>query len=133
MQHYTARRQKVTGLSRHSPPSQGPHHKVLTYHDLDFSFADLQIVFVIDIHPLQGTFHPIVSPHKKHYCKSTCRKQSYPIQYKRNFSVLVSNPRPCLHLPSEYSQKREDTPQLPTAPWWQHPLHLCSCRDSSSA
>lgn len=48
--------------------------RVVTYHDLDFSFADLQIILVIDVHPLQGTFHPIVSPHKKHYRESTCRR-----------------------------------------------------------
>lgn len=43
-------------------------------HYLDFSFAHLEIMFIIDKHAFQGTFHSIACPHKKHDSKSTFRQ-----------------------------------------------------------
>lgn len=41
------------------------------FHDLDLAFAHLQVVLIVDIHPLQGAAHPLVHSHQEHDCKST--------------------------------------------------------------
>lgn len=52
---------------------QRRHFVPATHHYLDLAFAHLQVVLVVDIHPLQGTAHPLVRSHKEHNCKPTCR------------------------------------------------------------
>lgn len=44
-----------------------------TYHYLNLSFAHLQIILIVDIHPLQGTTHTLICSHEEHDCKTTCR------------------------------------------------------------
>lgn len=44
-----------------------------THHYLNLAFAHLQIVLVVDIHPFQGTAHPLICSHEEHDCKATCR------------------------------------------------------------
>lgn len=43
------------------------------HHDLDLALADLQVVLVVDVHPLQGTSHPLIGPHQEHDSKAACR------------------------------------------------------------
>lgn len=52
---------------------QHRHFVQATHHYLDLAFAHLQVVLIVDIHPLQGTAHPLVRSHKEHNCKPTCR------------------------------------------------------------
>lgn len=42
-----------------------------THHYLDLAFAHLQVVLIVDVHPLQGAAHPLVHSHQEHNCKST--------------------------------------------------------------
>lgn len=42
-----------------------------THHYLNLAFAHLQIMLIVDIHPLQGTTHSLICSHKEHYCKTT--------------------------------------------------------------
>lgn len=42
-----------------------------TYHYLDLAFAHLQVVLIVDVHPLQGAAHALVHSHQEHNCKST--------------------------------------------------------------
>lgn len=44
-----------------------------THHYLNLAFAHLQIMLVVDIHPLQGAAHPLICFHEEHDCKPTCR------------------------------------------------------------
>lgn len=43
-----------------------------THHYLNLAFAHLQIMLIVDVHPLQGTTHPLICSHKEHNRKSTC-------------------------------------------------------------
>lgn len=82
-------------LQRSGVPTQKPflqgRHRVCelmaqssTHHDLDLPLADLQVVLIIDIHPLQGTLHPIARPHQEHDCKATCGGQRITWSLTRN-------------------------------------------------
>lgn len=42
------------------------------HHDLDLALADLQVVLVVDVHPLQGTSHPLIGPHQKYDGEAAC-------------------------------------------------------------
>lgn len=44
-----------------------------THHYLNLAFAHLQIMLVVDIHPLQGAAHPLICFHEEHDCETTCR------------------------------------------------------------
>lgn len=55
-----------------------------THHYLNLAFAHLQIMLIIDIHPLQGTTHPLICSYKENNCKSTCR-----IEKETIFFLLV--------------------------------------------
>lgn len=39
---------------------------------MNLVFAHLQVVLVVDIHPLQGTTHPLVCADKEHNSEATC-------------------------------------------------------------
>lgn len=98
-----------------------PRFDSMTYHDLNLSFADLQIVFIVDVHSFQSTFHPIVSPHKKYDRKSTCRRRetSYSVTkklldpYFRALSLYF-------WLLSQHGQSEEGIQQLPSEQQWAH-------------
>lgn len=47
----------------------------VTHHYLNLTLADLEIVFVVDVHPLQSTTNPLVCLHEEHDCKATCMMQ----------------------------------------------------------
>lgn len=47
--------------------------KPTTHHYLNLALAHLQIMLIVDIHPLQGTAHPLICSHEEHDCKATCR------------------------------------------------------------
>lgn len=81
--------------------SLGPPHRAATHHDLDFSLADLQVVLVIDVHPLQGTFHPIARPHQEHDCKATYGRHKITCLLTRNLLVFAPNPVPARGVPQE--------------------------------
>lgn len=67
--------------------SLGAQHRAGTHHDLDLSLADLQVILVIDIHPLQGTLHPIARPHQEHDCKATYKRQNHLFINKKPLSL----------------------------------------------
>lgn len=43
------------------------------HHYLNLTFAHLQIMLIVDIHPLQCTTHPLICSHEEDNCKATCR------------------------------------------------------------
>lgn len=47
-----------------------------SYHDLNFPLAHLEVMFIVDKHTFQGTFHPIACSHQKDKSKSTCEKNT---------------------------------------------------------
>lgn len=47
----------------------------VTHHYLNLALANLKIVFVVDVHPLQSTTNALVCLHEEHDCKATCMMQ----------------------------------------------------------
>lgn len=43
-----------------------------THHDLDLSLAHLQVVLIVDIHPLEGTAEPLAGSYQEHNGKPPC-------------------------------------------------------------
>jgi hypothetical protein len=48
-----------------------------THHNLDLQVADLQVVFVVDVHPLEGTSYPLVCAHQENDSETTCRETKH--------------------------------------------------------
>lgn len=44
-----------------------------SYHNLYLEFADLQVVFIVHVHPFQCTAQTLMVPHQKHYGKTPCK------------------------------------------------------------
>lgn len=66
----------VCGFNHGKPRAlrqEGERRFSATHHDLDLAFAHLQVVLIVDVHPLQGAAHPLVHSHQEHNCKSTWR------------------------------------------------------------
>lgn len=45
----------------------------LTHHNLYFKFADLQVVFIVDIQSFECTLQTLMSAHQKHNGKPSCK------------------------------------------------------------
>lgn len=62
------------------------HSGEKTHHYLNLLFAHLQVVLVVDVHPLQGTAHPLICSDEEHDCKAACEIE------KETESVLTASP-----------------------------------------
>lgn len=46
-----------------------------THHNLDLSLAHLQVVLIVDIHPLEGTAESLAGSYQEHDGKPPCEKE----------------------------------------------------------
>lgn len=63
---------EITQTPVHLPQLARVPSSLASHHDLDLALADLEIVLVVDIHPLQSDADPLVCPHQEDDGKTPC-------------------------------------------------------------
>lgn len=65
----------MCGFNQHKNPQEQNAMNSYTHHNLNLPFAHLQIMLIVDVHPLQGTTHSLVCFHQEHNRKATYKNQ----------------------------------------------------------